>query len=403
MIDKRHISRFFAVQILFCLAASFAHPVTPTIIKDRGFGDYIFGAALASMMVTNFLFSPFWGRLVSYVSSRRIILVCSLGYAVGQALFGLAQTETALLLARVFAGVFTGGVFTSFLTYVVNTSSDDNRGSLLAATATIQIVAGAFGFFIGGMLGEISVGVAMAAQVVVLGGCGVVFYLICQDDATMDRGQVRAGALFREANPIAVLVSGRKFMTPIFAALFAICALANLGATAFDQSFNYYLKAQLSLTSGYNGAIKGVIGLVSLAANSTIALWLINKTDVRRSLVWVYMLCSASIMAVVLIDAVVPLVVAVVIYFGIFAVSIPLTQSVVAERAKGGDSNLIMGYYNGVRSLGGIVGSLSAGLLYTANPKWPFVLGLLTFGSAMLAAAYHYQLGRREDVAEVAA
>ncbi len=403
MKNRRQAYLFFAVSILFHLAASFAHPVTPTIIKDRGFGDYVFGAALAAMMATNFLFSPFWGRLVSYISSRRIILIGSLGYATGQAMFGLAGSEAALIGARVFAGVFTGGVFTAYLTYIVNTSPDDLRGSFLAIGATIGAVASAFGFFIGGMLGEIGVHVAMTAQVIVLFSSGIAFYFVCEDDATMDLREIRPRTLWREANPLAAMVSGRNFMTPMMATLFAVCALANLGGTAFDQSFNYYMKAQLGLSSGYNGAIKGVVGLVTLAANSTIGLYLINKTDVRKSLIWVYLLCSGAIAGVILLNGMAPVIASNVFYFAVFAVSVPLTQSIVAKNAKGGsDSNLVLGYYNGLRSLGGIVGALSAGFLYTVNPKWPFVLGLFAYGLATLGSVTYERLSRNEVVAHIA-
>ena len=43
-----------------------------------------------------------------------------------------------------------------------------------------------------------------------------------------------------------------------------------------------------------------------------------------------------------------------------------------------------MGFYNAVRSLGGIAGALFSGLLYTAGPKFPFIFG---FGAFILAAA----------------
>jgi DHA1 family multidrug resistance protein-like MFS transporter len=380
------------------MAANFAHPVTPTIIQQRGFGDYMFGVALAAMMTVNFLFSPFWGKMVSYLSSRRIILICSLGYAVGQAMFGMATTERMMISARMFAGMFTGGAFTALLTYLVNTSPDETRSKYLIVAATIQTVAGAFGYFVGGMLGEIDVRFAIIAQVVTLSGCGALFYLTCENDATANLRVIKPGALFKEANPLTAFLAGRKIMTPLFVALFAVCALANLGGVAFDQSFNYYLKAQLGLSSGYNGVIKALIGFVCLAANATIGLWLIEKTDIRRSSIYVYLLCSCSMLIVVLTNAVAPFVVANVIYFGFLAVSVPLTQSLVADRAKGTDSNLVMGYYGGLRSLGAIFGALSAGLLYTINPKWPFVLGLVAFVCATVATGCYYYLSKREEI-----
>ncbi len=381
--------------MLFNMAASFAHPVTPTIIQQRGFGDYMFGVALASMMTANFFFSPFWGKSVNYISSRRVILICSLGYAAGQALFGMASSESMMVGARLFAGVFTGGVFTAFLTYLVNTSPPHLRGNYLTIAATIQTVGSAFGYFVGGMLGELSVNAAIVAQVVTLSICGIAFYFICEDDAVHKMSDIRFKQLFREANPISALIAGRGIMTPLLITLFVVSSFSNLGNSAFDQSFNYYLKAQLGLSSGYNGAIKAVIGFVCLAANSTLALWLVNRTDIKLTSIYVYLSASLSILGVILFNSLVPFVAANVLYFAFYAVSVPLTQGLVAAMAKTSDSNLVMGYFNGLKSLGGIFGALSAGLLYTINPKLPFLLGFLAFGIATIASVFYYQLSKQ--------
>lgn len=402
MTNTKRAYRFFAACTLLSLAANFAHPVTPALIQQRGFGDYMFGVALAAMMVMNFLTSPFWGRMVNYVSSRRVALICCAGYAVGQAMFGLATTEAMMIGARMFAGMFTGGAFTSLLTYLVNTSPEESRSRYLLILATLQTVAGAFGYFVGGMLGEISLNLAIIAQAITLAACGVIFYFMWDEDSTTTLKDVKPTQLFKEANPLASFVAGRSIMTPVFVVLFAVCALASLGGVAFDQSFNYYLRAQLGLSSGYNGAIKAVIGLVSLAANLTVGAWIMKKTDLRRSSVYVYLLCSLSTLSVILIGAVIPFMVANVLYFGFLAVSVPLTQSLVADRARGKDSNLVMGFYGGLRSLGGIFGSLMAGLLYTVGPKLPFVLGFASFVLATLAAGYYYVLSRRGEAAAAA-
>ena len=42
------------------------------------------------------------------------MLICGIGYAVGQAIFGAAQTELQVVGGRMFAGIFTGGMFTCF-------------------------------------------------------------------------------------------------------------------------------------------------------------------------------------------------------------------------------------------------------------------------------------------------
>ena len=52
---SNNIMLFFAVAILFNMAASFAHPVTPTLIQEYHLNDYMFGVALAVMQISYFL------------------------------------------------------------------------------------------------------------------------------------------------------------------------------------------------------------------------------------------------------------------------------------------------------------------------------------------------------------
>ena len=79
-----------------------------------------------------------------------------------------------------------------------------------------------------------------------------------------------------------------------FALLFAVNILINFGNTGFDQAFNYYLKDVLGLTSAYNGIIKAGVGFISLVANMTLCIWIINKTKIKRSLTVLVATCALS-------------------------------------------------------------------------------------------------------------
>lgn len=398
-LTARPLLPFFAVMILYNLAANFAHPVTPTLIKVYQLGDYMFGVAFAAMMTANFLFSPFWGKLNGYISSRKSMLICCTGYSIGQLLFFFAHTEFLIVLARLVAGVFTGGVMVSFLTYLVNVSSQQQRGRNLTIQATIASVAGAFGYFIGGFLGEISLAAAFLSQVACLFASGILFYIVCGDDRVASQEPLAPRALVRQANPFAAFVASRKFMTTLFALLFAVTALQNLSFTAFDQCFNFFIKDQYGFTSAYNGAIKGVIGLISLVANSTICLWIIRKTDVNRSVPWVLLACAATNWVLVFTGAKIPFLLINIVYFAFNAISIPLLQDMVARKAQGGDSNLIMGFYNATKSLGGIIGSLVAGFVYAYGARLSFVFaGAVMLCATLFALAYW----RRQKSAEKA-
>lgn len=385
---------FFTATALFHLASNFAHPVTPTIIQELGLPDYMFGLMLAVMMIANFAFSPFWASLNLAISSRQSLFLCCLGYALVQLGFAYATTQAEILLVRLLAGVFIGGVFVSLLTYVVNTARPEDQGKYLTYSATLLSVFGAFGYLVGGVLGEFSIRATFLLQAAVLCLAGLLFRFGCEPDGQQKKWNFRE--LGANANPLDAFRNGKYFMDTGFALLFLVNVLINLGNTGFDQVFNYYLKAQLGLTSSYNGIIKAVVGFVSFFCNMTLCLWILRKTELKKSLVVLVSVCTLAALGTVL-----PAPIGVFLGWGIalyaaYSVCVPILQDMVANRAKPAQKNLVMGFFNASKSLGCIVGSLMAGFLYEVSAKLPFACIALAYGLSIAAAAGYLLHCRRE-------
>ena len=382
---KQRFLFFFAAMVLFNLAANFAHPVTPTIIQDLKLPDYMFGLMLAAMQFSNFLFSPFWGKLNSSISSRQTLLICCTGYGVAQLGFACATTQGMILLVRVLAGIFVGGIFVSFLTYVINTAKPEDQAKYLTYSATIQAVCGAFGYLVGGVLGEFSIRGTFFLQAFCLGLAGVMFRLVCLPDG--QQGQVELKKTLREANPLQAFFDGKYFLNMAFVLLFSVNILMNFANTGFDQVFNYYLKDQLGLTSSYNGIIKAAVGLISFVFNMTVCLWIIRKTDTKKSMVLLMVLCTLMSVGTVLVPQMGLFILLSVFVYAGYSVSLPVLQHMVAVQADPAQKNLVMGFYNATKSLGSIVGSLMAGFLYAVHAKLPFGIVAVAYGVSVLAAA----------------
>ena len=381
---KTRFAFFFVAMILFQMAANFAHPVTPTIIKDLNLPDYMFGLMLAAMQLTNFLFSPFWGKMNVSISSRQTLLICCMGYGIAQLGFACATTQGMILLARVLAGFFVGGIFVSFLTYVINTSRSEDQAKFLTYSATIQAVCGAFGYLVGGVLGEFSIRGTFFLQAFCLGLAGVMFRLVCLPDG--QENPVDLKQISREANPLKAFLDGRQFMNLAFVMLFAVNILMNFANTGFDQVFNYYLKDQLGLTSSYNGIIKAAVGLISFVFNMSLCLWIIRKTDTKLSMAVLMGLCALAALGTLVIPHIGLFITLSVIVYAGYSVSLPVLQHMVAVQADPVQKNLVMGFYNATKSLGSIIGSLSAGFLYAVHTKLPFAVVVVAYGLSFLAA-----------------
>lgn len=388
MIRQQNFKIFFFLVALESLAANFAHPMTPTIIKNLGLPASMFGTAFAAMSFTNFLFSPFWGKLSAKTGSKMILSLCCVGYGIGQFAFAMATTQTTVLIARCISGFFVGGVVTCFLTMILNTAPPEKRGSYLTICATLTTVFGAFGYLVGGLFGDVSILLTFSLQSITLAICGVGFYFFCVDDLK-EKQQIHLVEVFKESNPLPPLFDSRKFMKGSLVFLIYMVLLSSIASTAYDQAFNYYIKDIFGFTSSINGIIKALVGFISLTANFTVCMWILKKTNVARSVLFILAGCSLSVLCLLLSKDMTMFMIFNLVFFAFNAIYVPLLQDLVSKQCTKENMNHLMGFYNSMKSLGMVIGGLLAGFIYTYGPTLPFIMASSLFGVAILLGIAH--------------
>lgn len=398
MIKKYNMQIFFGIVFIQALAANFAHPITPTLLLQLGVSEYMFGLAFATMAFALFLFSPFWGKMREFFSTKLLLFIGCVGYAFGQFLFGIATTETSILIARAVAGFFVGSVGVSVLIYITEKSNKSVIGENLAKLAIIQALGGSFGYFIGGMIGVYSIPLTFHVQTLTLTVCGFLFYFSLEDAGLKEPKKVEMKILVREINPLKSFLECRHFLKGYFPIILGVIILFTLGSNAFDQAFNYYLKAELHFSSAYNGSLKAVTGIITLLVVSTICMWIMRRGKIAKSTAYILFLSLGSMVGVMVSKRIFIVLSLAVLFHSMNAIINPLLQDIMVKEGGEKGRNMLMGLYNSVRSLGMILGALFSGFLYSYHPKNPFFLAGASFLiSGFIMIFLDKKLGRKKD------
>ena len=153
----------------------------------------------------------------------------------------------------------------------------------------------------------------------------------------------------------------------------------------------------MGLTSSYNGIIKAAVGFVSFISNMTLCIWIINKTNTKKSMVVLVAVCTLSAIGTVIVPNIGLFIAFSVLVYAGYSVSIPVLQDMVARLAKPEQKNLVMGFFNATKSLGSIAGSLTAGFIYSVHAKLPFVCTVVIYGIGVAAAMGYLCLDRKRN------
>ncbi len=375
---KASVKYLFVFIVLYAIVANLAHPVTPAFIQSLHLHDYMFGVAFASMSFSSFLFSPFWGKLTKNLGCVPILTIGYIGYSVGQALFCFATTEMGIAVGRAVAGIFIGAISVVHIIYVVQNSPEGTKGQNLAISATLHAVVNPFGYMAGGFLGDIDIKLPFYIQIVGLFVLGILYSLFLEDRKESVKEKTELRVLVKESNPLLVFFNSRKIITISILFFLFVAVTATFGTTCYEQCFNYYLREQLNFPPSYNGLVKAVIGLIALIANSTICIWLMKRTDTKKTVIPIFGMCFISLVMVFVSPNGIAFAITNVVFNGVNAVYQPLLQSIITN-FENTDNDILVGLYNSMKALGQVGGSLLAGLVYAAGPNLSFLIAGLAF------------------------
>ena len=353
---KISMRRWLIVTMLFALNANLAHPVTPKFIKNLGLGDSMFGWAFAGMAITNFIFSPLWAKYCEKYGSVKVTVVSLFFYGVSQLMFGLSTTAGQIMFARLFGGFFIGGLHVSQLVYIVNNSSEEDKGQYMVKNATMQILFGTIGYLVGGVIGDYNV---------------LAFFIA--DGKIVSNTVVK----LKDINPLQNFRDNGESSNVFLRNIFIVSILASTASVLYDQTFNYYMADFFNFPPSVNGYMKAITGVLAFVSNSTLTLWIIKKTDLSKSLSSVFIIVAALIIGLISIDVPVLFLAINIIYFTIHASYIPIIQKIVTDDSI--DQSQAVGKINSLKSLGMIIGAIVAGQAYSMSKQLPFILASIIF------------------------
>lgn len=391
---KSSLPRFFVLLFMEVLASNMVHPVTPTLLTNLHMPDFMFGTAFASMALANFLFCPFWGAMGDSRGRVKTLVITVLGYSLGQLLFMLSTRPWHIIIARLISGTFTGGATVCLMAYVADAAKPAECGRYMAVSAALTSAATAMGYLCGGLLGDISVRTAFLGQVILLAVTALGMGLFLAEGENYTRRKVDVQ---RAMNPLSVFLENKALLNKAAVIFLAAVFFSCFAGTAYDNTFNFYLKDHFQFPPSYNGYIYAAIGVMGITVNMTLGMWLQRKTDCRSPLVVILTAAGVVLLSTVPIKAVLPYVGVNMLFYICNSMYLPLQQAL-AIRQWNTEHGAISGLFSSVRALGMVAGSMSAGFLYELSPMLTMSVCAVAFFAAAFTTMVQIIQRRREKL-----
>jgi DHA1 family multidrug resistance protein-like MFS transporter len=318
------------------------------------------------------LLAPLWGRLSDSLGRRPLLAVGLIGFAVGQALCGLATSLLTLYAIRLGTGIFSAAIIPAAFAFVADTTSDEDRTRGMAQLSAAAGIGFVIGPAIGGLLGGIepsAIGLPIATYSLpffAAAGCALLALLTLrwlEEPAIPAAGQ-RPGRL-------AWTELARQIGLPLGVAIAGQVAIA-----LFETTFARHARTDLGMGLVEIGVVFMVCGLMMLVVQLGAVPRLARRFGEVHlaSVALALMGLSLALLALARSTAIV---FALVSSYGIGMALLPAVSALVSRRG-GAHAGAALGLESSAKSLGQIAGPVG-GVLFGASVAVPFWLasGLL--------------------------
>lgn len=389
---KKYITLLIA-GLLVGITTNIGHPITPYYINQLGLDKIVFGYFFAAMSLGMLIFAPIWGALGDAKGRKLILIICLLFYGVGQILFGVLNNQYLIIAARLFSGIFSGGILVSFLSYMTRSKdlSKYNGPRLYATFISLHLVGTSLGSFIGGALGELFnpnyhyVFFIQALSMLIF----AIYVLTLMDFKDEEKQNIRS------INPLKSLSDIKLLPISLVIFLFVI-AIINISFTDVSKYLDVYFS-----DSGYGslklGTVNLIVGCLTLIVNLLFTPLIIKRF---KPLLTLSLLSIIGSVTLLLTFALPNLLLNIYTFYMLFIITKAIIEPVIVEylnEHKNIQSGILMGLRQSFISLGSIIGVLIGGVIYANYSVLLFYICSSMLAVAAIITIFIYIIKRKDS------
>ena len=389
---KKYITLLIA-GLLVGITTNIGHPITPYYINQLGLDKIVFGYFFAAMSLGMLIFAPIWGALGDAKGRKWILIICLLFYGVGQILFGVLNNQYLIIAARLFSGIFSGGILVSFLSYMTRSKdlSKYNGPRLYATFISLHLVGTSLGSFIGGALGELFnpnyhyVFFIQALSMLIFS----IYVLTLMDFKDEEKQNIRS------INPLKSLSDIKLLPISLVIFLFVI-EVINISFTDVSKYLDVYFS-----DSGYGslklGTVNLIVGCLTLIVNLLFTPLIIKRF---KPLLTLSLLSIIGSVTLLLTFALPNLLLNIYTFYMLFIITKAIIEPVIVEylnEHKNIQSGILMGLRQSFISLGSIIGVLIGGVIYANYSVLLFYICSSMLAVAAIITIFIYIIKRKDS------
>ena len=377
----------FLVTFVNLLGFGLLTPLLPFYVARVGGGPELITLIIAVYSGVQFLTGPTIGRLSDKYGRKPVLAWTTAGAAISHVLLGMADSLWLVIVARIIGGIAAANVGVAFA-YVTDVSSGAGRAKAMGVLGS----AFSFGFMFGPAMGGVLAGPDLetanfmlpafsAAGMGTIAMFSVIFFLpesLKPEERSSVTGadQIPLMTQLRTTfnhNTMIILSLIALLVYISWSTLLSILALwmnrvLALGPRDIGLVFLY---------SGFVGAVVqlGLIGpITKRIGENAVVMWSIVGLGLGLVLLAITQSATMTLLAMTLVSAA----------HSLFS---PVSTAVVSHHAEPSERGMVLGVFNGIGSLGRVVGPGFAGVAYAQiSPASPYWIGALLMVPAVMLA-----------------
>jgi DHA1 family multidrug resistance protein-like MFS transporter len=317
-----------------------------------------------------FLFAPLWGRWSDRVGRKPLVLIGIAGYAIAQALFGLANSLWLFYGARIIGGILSAAMFPAVTAYVADLTSEDERSRGMAWEGTAVSLGVMFGPAFGGLLAGSDLQLGMGPDGLIISAFSLPFFAA----AIMALLTLPVVILWLpETLPSAFAVTPGKPSADRWRDLgirlwpiLALALAAQFGLAMFEATFALHAREMLEYGPVKVGAIFTICALVMAVFQGGAVAYLAPRMRTGYQIAAGFVLMGLAL-AILLLARGTTLVLSIVGLLALGMALITPNLSALASKGQKHQAGAALGLRNAANSLGQATGAGLGGLLFALN------------------------------------